>query len=113
MHEPRRLEIVERLFHEALECDDAFRAGFLAKACAGDVELLAEVASLLASYERDRNFLQKSAFNRSALEVAGTVLEEKAAEVPEVPRVKVTISLEKSDAAGWAPSTKPLALTAR
>jgi serine/threonine protein kinase len=80
--------MVEQLFHEALECDDAFRAGFLAKACAGDVELLAEVASLLASYERDRNFLQKSAFNRSALEVAGTVLEEKASEVPEVPRVK-------------------------
>lgn len=88
MREPRRLEMVEQLFHEALECDDAFRAGFLAKACAGDVELLAEVASLLASSEQDRNFLQKSAFNLSALEVAGTVLEEKGGGVPEVPRVK-------------------------
>ena len=87
MRESRRVEMVEQLFHEALECDDAFRAGFLAKACAGDVELLADVASLLASYEQDRNFLQKSAFNRSALEVAGTVLQEKASEVPEVPRV--------------------------
>ncbi|HEX7330046.1 MAG TPA: hypothetical protein VF290_01015, partial [Pyrinomonadaceae bacterium] len=87
MGEPRRLETIEQLFHEALECDDAFRTDFLAKACARDVELLAEVASLLASYERDRNLLQKSAFNLSALDVAATVLEEKGG-VPEVPRVK-------------------------
>jgi eukaryotic-like serine/threonine-protein kinase len=81
-----RLEMVEQLFHEALECDDAFRAGFLAKACAGDLTLLAEVASLLASYERDQNFLKKPAFNLSAIDVASAVLDETG--VPEVPRVK-------------------------
>jgi eukaryotic-like serine/threonine-protein kinase len=88
MDEPRRLEMVEQLFHEALECDDAYRADFLAKACAGDVALLAEVRSLLACHERDQNFLQKSAFNLSALDVAGAVLEENGGGVPEVPRVK-------------------------
>src|SRR5690242_10650580 len=86
MGEPQRLGMAEQLFHEALDCDDALRAGFLVQACAGDVTLLAEVASLLASYERDRNFLQKSAFDLSALDVAGAVLEETS--VPEVPQVK-------------------------
>jgi eukaryotic-like serine/threonine-protein kinase len=88
MGELRRLEMVEQLFHEALECEDAFRADFLAKACAGDVALLAEVASLLTSYEQDRNFLQKSAFNLSAFDVAFAVLEEKGDKMPAVPYVK-------------------------
>jgi eukaryotic-like serine/threonine-protein kinase len=88
MGEPQRLEMVEQLFHEALECDDALRADFLAKACAGDLALLAEVASLLTSYERDQNFLLKSAFNLSAFDVAAAVLEEKGGKVPEVPGVK-------------------------
>src|ERR1700752_2388596 len=86
MGKPQHPEMVEQLFHEALECDDVIRASFLAKACAGDVTLLAEVTSLLASYERDRNFLQKSAFNLSALNVAGAVLKETG--MPEVPHVK-------------------------
>jgi hypothetical protein len=73
MGEPRRVELVEQTFHEALECDDARRAGFLAEACAGDVALLAEVASLLASYEQDHNFLQTPAFNLSASDLAGNV----------------------------------------
>ena len=75
MGKSQRHEIVEQLFHEAL-IRRCLRAGFLAKACAGDVELLAEVASLLASCERDRSFLQNSAFNLSALDVAGAVLKE-------------------------------------
>ncbi|HKR11654.1 MAG TPA: protein kinase [Pyrinomonadaceae bacterium] len=86
MREPQRLEVIEQLFHEALEYDDAVRADFLAKACAGDVSLLAEVASLLASYKRDENFLQHPAFKLSAHDVADDVLE--AACGPEVPRVK-------------------------
>lgn len=87
MGEPRRVELVEQIFHEALERDDARRAGFLAEACAGDVGLLAEVASLLASYEQDDNFLQTPAFNLSASDLAGSVLEEEGNRVSEAPRV--------------------------
>ncbi|MET0626679.1 MAG: protein kinase [Pyrinomonadaceae bacterium] len=89
MGEPRCVELVEQLFHEALECDAARRAEFLAEACAGDVALLAEVASLLASYERDRDFLRSPAFSLSASEVAGSVLErEGGAAAAEIPRVR-------------------------
>lgn len=87
MGEPQRVELVEQIFHEALERDDARRAGFLAEACAGDVALLAEVASLLASYEQDQNFLQAPAFNLSASDLAGSVLDEEGDRVPEAPRV--------------------------
>ena len=87
MGEPRRVELVEQIFHEALERDDARRAGFLAEACAGDVALLAEVASLLASYEQDQNFLQTPAFNLSVSDLAGSVLEVEGNRVPEAPRV--------------------------
>ncbi len=87
MGEPRRVELVEQIFHEALECDDARRPGFLAEACAGDVALLAEVASLVAAYEQDQNFLQRPAFNVSASDVAGNLLEERP-RVPEAPRVR-------------------------
>lgn len=87
MGEPQRVELVEQIFHEALERDDARRAGFLAEACAGDVALLAEVASLLASFEQDQNFLQTPAFNLSASDLAGSVLEEEGHRGPEAPRV--------------------------
>ena len=87
MGEPRRVELVEQIFHEALERDDARRAGFLAEACAGDVALLAEVASLLASYEQDQDFLQTPAFNLSAADLAGSVLEEEGDRVSQGPRV--------------------------
>lgn len=87
MDEPQRVELVEQIFHEALERDDARRVGFLAEACAGDVALLAEVASLLASFEQDQNFLQTPAFNLSASDLAGSVLEEVTNRVPGTPRV--------------------------
>lgn len=86
MDEPQRVELVEQIFHEALERDDARRAGFLAEACAGDVALLAEVASLIASFEQDRNFLQTPAFNLSASDLAGSILDE-GNRAPEAPRV--------------------------
>ena len=88
MGEPRQVELVEQLFHEALERDDEHRAGFLAEACAGDVALLAEVASLLASYDPDQNFLQRSPFDLSAADVAGSILEEDGERVPEAPQVR-------------------------
>jgi serine/threonine protein kinase/Tfp pilus assembly protein PilF len=87
MDERRHVLLAEQLFHEALELDDEHRAGFLAEACAGDVALLAEVASLLASYDRDQNFLFRPAFNLSAVEVADSLLEKDGGRVQEAPRV--------------------------
>jgi serine/threonine protein kinase/tetratricopeptide (TPR) repeat protein len=88
MGELGHVELVEQLFHEALERDAARRAEFLAEACARDVALLAEVASLLASYERDDNFLRRPAFNLSASQVAGSVLEEESGTAPKTPCIR-------------------------
>ncbi|MCL4850874.1 MAG: protein kinase [Bryobacteraceae bacterium] len=46
---PERFQQVDRIFQDAVECGEAGREAFLAKACAGDAELEAEVRSLLAS----------------------------------------------------------------
>ncbi|MEZ5064035.1 MAG: hypothetical protein R3B81_04830 [bacterium] len=40
----------ERIFNDALDLDEADRATFLDRKCGGDVELRAEVDSLLAHY---------------------------------------------------------------
>jgi eukaryotic-like serine/threonine-protein kinase len=45
---PERWEILQRLFHAALELEPGEREAFLAKECAGDPALVAEVLSLLA-----------------------------------------------------------------
>lgn len=58
---PERWRDVQRLFHEARGRPRAERASFLAAAAAGDAELEAEVASLLASADTDEGFLETPA----------------------------------------------------
>ncbi|HEX7527681.1 MAG TPA: serine/threonine-protein kinase, partial [Thermoanaerobaculia bacterium] len=58
---PERWRDVQRLFHEALERPSAERAEFLAARAAGDAELEAEVASLLASADEGQGFLETPA----------------------------------------------------
>jgi serine/threonine protein kinase/tetratricopeptide (TPR) repeat protein len=55
---PEQWQQVKGLFHAALERDPSHRAQFLADACAGDVTLHQEVASLLASYEDAGSFIE-------------------------------------------------------
>ena len=58
---PERWQAVQRIFHEALERPAGERAGFLVDAAAGDAELEAEVATLLASADTDEEFLETPA----------------------------------------------------
>lgn len=58
---PERWQAVQRIFHEALERPAGERASFLAGAAAGDAELEAEVATLLASADTDEGFLETPA----------------------------------------------------
>ncbi len=87
MDELRHAEFVETLFHEALQHDAGARANFLANACGARVAVLANVASLLAAYESDSDFLECPPLGVSALDVAGRVFEEKAeaTALPSVP----------------------------
>jgi hypothetical protein len=52
-----RWQQIEALFQSALECEPKERSVFLAEACGGDESLCREVASLITSYEQDKDFI--------------------------------------------------------
>jgi serine/threonine protein kinase/tetratricopeptide (TPR) repeat protein len=60
-----RWQKVNEIFHSALQQTAERRRGFLMQACANDTELLAEVESLLFSYEESSSFIQGSAFDHA------------------------------------------------
>jgi serine/threonine protein kinase/tetratricopeptide (TPR) repeat protein len=82
MSENEHSAIVERLFHETLACEPAGRAEFLAAACGGDVAVMADVASLLTSYENEKNPLERPAFHLSALQMAHRVFDQELLDGP-------------------------------
>src|ERR1700693_1794303 len=57
-----RWQQVNDLFHSAAERAPEERSAFLDEACHGDKGLCREVESLLASYEREENFIESPAF---------------------------------------------------
>ena len=87
MKEYAQSKKVENLFHEALARDAVSRIDFLAIECRGDVAVMAEVASLLTSFEHDQDFLQRPAFQQSASEVAGTILNSERRALRDAPSV--------------------------
>ena len=59
---PERWRQVEEIFNTALEHAGAERGEYLARACAGDEVLRAEVERLLASYEKAGGFIEEPPF---------------------------------------------------
>jgi eukaryotic-like serine/threonine-protein kinase len=66
-----RWQQIEDLFHHAVRLSIDAREPYLAEVCAHDVLLREEVESLLSSYEGDRDFLQRPAFERGLKVLAG------------------------------------------
>src|SRR4029453_14787067 len=60
-----RRQRVEELFHAALQQSPKERSSFLSDACASDLDLKAEVESLISAYERPGNFLVESTSGRA------------------------------------------------
>lgn len=58
-----RWQLIEKLFHAALEMNPAERKEFLSRECAEDEQIRAEVDSLIRGFEKDRRFLEKGAFS--------------------------------------------------
>jgi serine/threonine-protein kinase len=56
-----RWQQIDQLFHAALACEPAQRAGFLASACAGDKPLRVEVESLISFHEEAQSFIETPA----------------------------------------------------
>jgi Protein kinase domain len=71
---PERWKQVEGLYHTALELKPGERSAYLDQSCAGDEELRREVASLLASHEQARTFIESPPDDV----VAGMLAEEQA-----------------------------------
>jgi serine/threonine protein kinase len=69
--EPERWQEVERIYHDALQCEKNERASFVEQACAADGDLRAEVESLLRYAQRPAKF-----FDSPALEVVARKLAE-------------------------------------
>jgi eukaryotic-like serine/threonine-protein kinase len=61
--ETKDLPRIEQLFHTALTLDPAERSAYLARECAGEEKLYAEVVSLVAVFEKRADFLEVPAFN--------------------------------------------------
>lgn len=87
MSELAHIDKVETLFHEALARDADTRSEFLWQACSGDPAVMAEVTSLLTSFEQDKDFLQQPAFRQSASQVASSVLGADKSDVTGSPRI--------------------------
>jgi len=63
---PERWQQIDQLFHEALACEPAQRADFLARACTNDEPLRLEVESLISSHEEADSFIETPAADVAA-----------------------------------------------
>src|SRR5436190_1505874 len=64
--EPQRWKEVDGIFAAALEHEPAERPAFLAEVCGGDVDLRAEVESLLSAHQAAGSFIDGSASDVAA-----------------------------------------------
>jgi serine/threonine protein kinase len=60
--EPERWSNVERIYHDAMRCEESQRSSFLDKACASDHTLRGEIESLLKYAHRPAKLFEKPAF---------------------------------------------------
>jgi serine/threonine protein kinase len=63
LHNPHRWKQIELLFHESLAVSEESRAGFLKERCGDDLELRAEVESLLESEGKSLDFIEQPVIN--------------------------------------------------
>jgi serine/threonine-protein kinase len=71
-----RWQILEEIYHGALEREPNLRAAFLDEACAGDLELRRKVAALLAYDDKAANFIEAPALEIAAKTLVGEQLSE-------------------------------------
>src|SRR2546428_958384 len=81
---PERLEQIDQIFQSVLDLAPEERGVFLREACAGDLELRAEIDSLLSAHEEAGDFIEDS-----ASDVAASLLEKNPQRVRQVSQYKV------------------------
>src|SRR6188768_3915828 len=75
-----RWEMVERIYHDALEQESGARSAFVSKTCGDDPELLKEVKALLEYDRKADQFIEVPAFELEAKQLAADGSVEKAPE---------------------------------
>lgn len=68
---PERWKQIEEVFQSALDLSHEERGGFIARACADDAELAAQVNALVAQYEQAGDFIEAPAIAVSPLRTVG------------------------------------------
>jgi eukaryotic-like serine/threonine-protein kinase len=81
---PERLEQIDQIFQEALDLAPEQRANFLASACGDDLQLRAEVESLLTAHQNAGAFIEDS-----ASDVAASLLKEQTQRLTQVGQYKI------------------------
>jgi tRNA A-37 threonylcarbamoyl transferase component Bud32/Flp pilus assembly protein TadD len=64
--QPDRWQLIERIFHAALELPEDRRSAFVAESCSHDEDLRSEVERLLARYREADTFLEEAAWDVAA-----------------------------------------------
>ena len=64
---PERDDLLEALFHEALELEGAKRAAYIRRQCAGDLKLAEELSALLAAHRKASPGLEQPAWGEREL----------------------------------------------
>jgi serine/threonine-protein kinase len=65
-----RWQLIERLYHSALELKPSQRGAYLQEACGADASLRQEVESLLAREEQAQSFIEEPALYIAARELS-------------------------------------------
>ncbi len=72
---PERFQLIDELFHLALQQPPAERPGFITETCAGDKTLCEEVTSMIEAHERSDDLLNKPASEILALDLVSELTE--------------------------------------
>lgn len=78
-----RWQLVERIYHAALEREGEARAAFLTEACEGDKDLRGEVEALIAEDGQAGSFIESPALEIAAKQMAGDSFSQAESSAPE------------------------------
>ena len=80
MKNPERLERADAIFQAALDLRREQRSAYLHEACGGDDELRREIESLLSSYDRSADYMERPAIEVDAAVIADQLVDRNVGE---------------------------------
>ena len=87
-----RWELLERLYHSALELEPGRRGAYLQEACGVDASLRQEVESLLAREEQAQSFIEEPALHIAARDLAANPMDPPSRPTPRMLTRPITMA---------------------